>query len=155
MDPRNSILTRDARLSECDERNGRVQIPQVIVFPVRPEAGEDCGQSLRYRTASALNPSETLDAVYKQRWPKNENPIKSLVAVGFDRNLDRTLERGSSRRADGAVSAAQRGVAETDARLDELGELSVSEAGKAYVEQLDRREKKQVTLARAKAEQSD
>jgi hypothetical protein len=151
------FVRRDERLKDCDQTNGRAQVPQVIVFPSRPEAGEDNGQSLRYRTAAELKPSElaTLDEVYKARWPNNENAIKALVAVGLDRNLDRTLDPGSSRRADGAVRKATREVAAIDAKLDELGDRTVREAGKEYVKQLARREKKQEKLARAEATQAE
>jgi hypothetical protein len=150
------FVRRDTRLSDCSDSNGRAQAPQVIVFPARPEQGESCAQALRYRTTAALKRSEiaTLDEVYKQRWPNNENPIKALVAVGFDRNLDRTLDPGSSRRADGAVREAQREIAVIDAAIDKMADRPVREVGKEYVKQINRREKKQAKLARCEAVQA-
>jgi hypothetical protein len=150
------FVRRDERLNDCDHTSGRAQVAQVIVFPARPEEGEDSARSLRYRSAAALTADElaTLDEVYKARWPNNENAIKALVAVGLDRNLDRTLDPGSSRRADGAVRKAAREVSAIDAKLDDLGDRTAREAGKEYVEQLARREKKQEKLARAEATQA-
>jgi hypothetical protein len=49
----------------------------------------------------------TLDQVYKTRWPRNENVIKALVAVGFDRNLDRGLTLTTSRGTDGRAARLQ------------------------------------------------
>ena len=48
-----------------------------------------------------------LDRIYKTRWPCNENAIKALVAVGFDKNLDRGLTLTSSRGTDGRLARLQ------------------------------------------------
>jgi hypothetical protein len=125
------------------------------VFPAHPERGDASGSSLIYRTAAALEASEltALDEAYKSRWPNNENPIKALVAVGFDRNLDRTLDPASSRRADGAVNEAREEVRVLDEQLESLGDRTLAEAGKLYVGLLSRREKKQAKAERAEQAQ--
>jgi hypothetical protein len=67
--------------------------PQQVIFPACPDKGRRSTRALRYRTGAPLPRAalRNLDRVYKTRWPCNENPIKALVAVGFDRNLDRGL----------------------------------------------------------------
>jgi hypothetical protein len=77
--------------------------PQEVIFPAHPDKGRTSTKALRYRTGAALSKDELrdLDHVYKTRWPCNENPIKALVAVGFDRNLDRGMTTTTSRGTDG------------------------------------------------------
>jgi hypothetical protein len=79
--------------------------PEEIIFPAHPRKGRASTRALRYRTAARLTRSELrkLDRVYKTRWPSNENPIKALIAVGFDRNLDRNLTPTTSRGTDGRL----------------------------------------------------
>lgn len=91
----------DTRLGNAP-RQAPAQAPRVVIFPSRPEHASS-GEALRYRTAAPLSAEQlrTLDAVYKARWPCNENPIKALIAVGFDRNLDRTLDPTTCRGHDG------------------------------------------------------
>jgi hypothetical protein len=81
-------------------------IPQEVIFPAHPSKGRASTRALRYRTGVPL-PKPTLrnlDHFYKTRWPANENPIKELVAVGFDRNLDRGLTPTTSRGTDGQLA---------------------------------------------------
>jgi hypothetical protein len=80
--------------------------PEVVIFPAHPDKGRASTKALRYRTGRPLPKGmlRKLDRVYKTRWPSNENAIKALVAVGFDRNLDRGLTTTTSRGTDGALS---------------------------------------------------
>jgi hypothetical protein len=80
--------------------------PEMVIYPAHPAKGRRATQALRYRTGAALSKPElrTLDQVYKTRWPSNENAIKALVAVGFDRNLDRGLTPTTSRGTDGRAA---------------------------------------------------
>jgi hypothetical protein len=80
--------------------------PEEVIFPAHPRKGRASTKALRYRTGRPLTKARLrkLDRVYKTRWPSNENPIKTLVAVGFDRNLDRGLTTTTSRGTDGALS---------------------------------------------------
>jgi hypothetical protein len=77
--------------------------PQEVIFPAHPDKGRTSTKALRYRTGAPLSKDELrdLDRVYKTRWPCNENPIKELIAVGFDRNLDRGMTPTTSRGTDG------------------------------------------------------
>lgn len=81
----------------------RAPILREIIFPAHPEKGLHCSKALRYKTTAILDEEQLmkLDQVYKTRWPNNENGIKDLVAVGFNRNLDRTLVLSTSRGTDG------------------------------------------------------
>jgi hypothetical protein len=80
--------------------------PEEVIFPAQPRKGQASKRALRYRTGARLTKAELrrLDRVYKTRWPSNENPIKALVAVGFDRNLDRGLTPTTSRGTDGRLA---------------------------------------------------
>ncbi len=80
--------------------------PQEVIFPAHPSKGRASTKALRYLTGAPLTKAELrkLDRVYKTRWPSNENPIKALVAVGFDRNLDRGLTPTTSRGTDGDLA---------------------------------------------------
>ena len=84
--------------------------PEEVIFPARPLKGRASTKALRYRTGVPLPKDDLrqLDRVYKSRWPRNENPIKALVAVGFDRNLDRGLTLTSSRGTDGRLARVQK-----------------------------------------------
>jgi hypothetical protein len=80
--------------------------PEEVIFPAHPDKGSTSTRALRYRTGRSL-PKATLrklDRVYKTRWPSNENAIKALVAVGFDRNLDRGLTPTTRRGTDGELA---------------------------------------------------
>jgi hypothetical protein len=83
--------------------------PEMVIYPAHPVKGRRATKALRYRTSAALSKTElrTLDEVYKTRWPHNENAIKALVAVGFDRNLDRSLTPTTSRGTDGRAARLQ------------------------------------------------
>jgi hypothetical protein len=83
--------------------------PQQVIFPACPDKGRRSTRALRYRTGAPLPRAalRNLDRVYKTRWPCNENPIKALVAVGFDRNLDRGLTPTTSRGTDGRLARLQ------------------------------------------------
>lgn len=84
-------------------------IPEEVIFPAHPHKGRTSTKALRYRTGKPLPKSmlRKVDRVYKTRWPGNENPIKALVAVGFDRNLDRSLTNTTSRGTDGALARVE------------------------------------------------
>jgi hypothetical protein len=87
----------------------RSATPQEVIFPAHPDKGRASTRALRYRTGAPL-PKPTLrnlDRFYKTRWPSNENPIKELEAVGFDRNLDRGLTPTTSRGTDGRLARLQ------------------------------------------------
>lgn len=103
------------------ERLEPAQAPQVVIFPARPERGLEYGRAVEYRAATTFSPEElcTLDTVYKSRWPTNENPIKFLIAVGFDRNLDRTLDPTTSRGHDGESATLRAKLAAREARVEE------------------------------------
>lgn len=93
--------------------------PEEVIFPAHPDKGRRSRKALRYRTGRPL-PKATLrklDRFYKTRWPSNENPIKALVAVGFDRNLDRGLTKTTSRGTDGKLARVQ---AREQALVDEM-----------------------------------
>jgi hypothetical protein len=80
--------------------------PEEVIFPAHPHKGRTSTKALRYRTGRPLAKARLrkVDLVYKTRWPSNENPIKALVAVGFDRNLDRGLTKTTSRGTDGDLA---------------------------------------------------
>jgi hypothetical protein len=80
--------------------------PEEVIFPAHPRKGRASKRALRYRTGARLPKAELrrLDRIYKTRWPSNENPIKALVAVGFDRNLERGLTPTTSRGTDGRLA---------------------------------------------------
>jgi hypothetical protein len=97
---RDAALLRDMGRRTVAERS---VVPEEVIFPAHPEKGRTSTRALRYRTGAPLSKDELrdLDNVYKTRWPCNENPIKALIAVGFDRNLDRGLTLTPSRGTDG------------------------------------------------------
>jgi hypothetical protein len=96
--------------------------PRTIVFPARPDKGEASVRSIRYRTAAKLSDAqiESLDELYKSRWPDNENPIKALVAVGFGVNRDRTLDVTTSRGLDGELARAKQAITKRDVAIRSL-----------------------------------
>jgi hypothetical protein len=147
------FVRRDSRLGPCTVALGRMRPPRTVVFPAHPDAGTDDGRALRYRTAAALTDAQitTLDQVYKARWPGNEHPIKALVAVGFDRNLDRTLELTPSRGHDGEVRRQREQIASLDTRLEALRPLPLEQAGTRYVKLSAQRANKAAKLAKATA----
>jgi hypothetical protein len=113
----------DSRLADAKVSNAvRTTAPRTIVFPARPDKGEASVRSIRYRTAAKLSDKqiESLDELYKSRWPDNENPIKALVAVGFGVNRDRTLDVTTSRGIDGELARAQQAIDTLDASLHTL-----------------------------------
>jgi hypothetical protein len=83
--------------------------PEEVIFPAHPDKGQGSSKALRYRTGKPLSEATLgqLDRFYKTRWPSNENPIKALIAVGFDRNLDRGLTKTTSRGTDGELGRVQ------------------------------------------------
>lgn len=94
------FVRRDVGVSQDGPQDATAQ---EVIFPAHPDKGRASTKALRYKSGASLSAPElrALDQVYKTRWPANENPIKALVAVGFDRNLDRNLTRTSSRGTDG------------------------------------------------------
>lgn len=138
------FVRHDRRLGTLDRAKGRASTPRVIVFPADPAAGAHNGRALRYRTAASLSDTQitTLDQVYKERWPSNEHPIKSLVAVGFDRNLDRTLDLTTSRGHDGKVARKKAQIDTLDKQIDALGKRPYGEAWREYKRTMVKRSKK-------------
>lgn len=149
-------VREDVRLRDSQAAQGRATLPQVIVFPANPAEGESNGKSLRYRTSAALEADEirALNDVYKTRWPNNENGIKALVAVGFDRNLDRTLAPTSSRGKDGAVRREQAALATVDVALESLKLVSPKGEGRAQVKLEKKRAKIELRLAEKESARS-
>jgi hypothetical protein len=127
----------DVRLADCDAARGRTTAPRVVVFPADPGAGTQDGRALRYRTAAELSDQElpTMDGVYKARWPGNEHPIKALVAVGFGRNLDRTLDPSTSRGHDGQVHRAQQKLRTIEEKIEALKAQPAGEVAKEWKKQ--------------------
>lgn len=97
---------RDAAVAKGSPKGS---LPEEVIFPAHPRKGRASSRALRYRTGAPLAKAELrqLDRVYKTRWPSNENAIKALVAVGFDRNLDRGLTPTTSRGTDGRLARVQ------------------------------------------------
>lgn len=113
----------DLRLKDAPGSTvGQAIEPRHLLFPAHPDQGREGGRALRYRTAADLSDEaiEQLDQTYKQRWPNNENPIKDLLAVGFGRNLDRTLDPTTSRGHDGQVARLTAQLDEHDQTLARL-----------------------------------
>jgi len=103
--------------------------PEEVIFPAHPRKGRASGKALRYRTGTPLANAELreLDRVYKTRWPSNENPIKALVAVGFDRNLDRGITLMTSRGTDGRLARVEARQQELDKGIEALKPTTIPE----------------------------
>ena len=101
------FVRRDVAIARGRSKSSKP--PEEVIFPAHPDKGRASTKALRYRTGTPLPKAELrkLDRVYKTRWPSNENPIKALSAVGFDRNLDRGLSPTTSRGADGALARVE------------------------------------------------
>lgn len=129
--------------------DGRITEPRRVIFPARPEQGDDNGRAVVYRTAARLSGEqiEDLDGTYKARWPNNENPIKALVAVGFGCNLDRTLESTTSRGHDGQVARLEQAIAEHDDKLAKWPETTTAKEAKKRATEEKRRANKAAKLA--------
>lgn len=142
------FVRHDPRLDTSDPAPGRTANARVIIFPTDSEAGVHDGRALYYRTAAVLTDAQvtTLDQLYKERWPSNEHPIKSLVAVGFDRNLDRTLDATTSRGHDGEVRRRREQIAAIDDQIEQLMPKPFGEAGRQYAKLLRQRAHKQERL---------
>ena len=143
----------DAKLPDGSSVRG-APILREIIFPAHPEKGVACSKALRYKTSAILDDGQltTLDQVYKTRWPNNENGIKDLVAVGFDRNLDRTLVLSTSRGTDGKRTRLADKRAQLEAEIRQLEETAASSrATRAKIatrrKKLRRIEKEQIVLA--------
>jgi hypothetical protein len=97
------FVRRDVKVAKGSPKGSQ---PEEVIFPAKPRKGRASTRALRYLTGAPLRKGELrrLDRVYKSRWPSNENPIKALVAVGFDRNLDRGLTPTTSRGTDGRLA---------------------------------------------------
>jgi hypothetical protein len=104
---RDAAVARGRRRGATPNQNGTPERPRAkpeqVIFPAHPEKGRSSTQALRYRTGAPLTEDELreVDQLYKTRWPSNENPIKAMIAVGFDHNLDRGLTTTTSRGTDG------------------------------------------------------
>jgi len=107
------FVRHDAAVARRRRRKGATPqggpTPQEVIFPAHPDKGRASTRALRYRTGAPLPAPalRDLDHFYKTRWPCNENPIKELVAVGFDRNLDRGMTPTTSRGTDGRLARLQ------------------------------------------------
>jgi hypothetical protein len=99
------FVRRDRKVARAKGTRGKPKgaTPEEVIFPAHPDKGPTSTKALRYRTGRPLRKAilRKLDRFYKTRWPCNENTIKALVAVGFDRNLDRGLTMTTSRGTDG------------------------------------------------------
>ena len=104
---RKMVVRRDTAVARGGPRGSAA--PEEVIFPAHPGKGQASTKALRYRTGTPLPKAELrrMDRVYKTRWPFNENAIKDLVAVGFDRNLDRGLTRTTSRGIDGELGRVE------------------------------------------------
>jgi hypothetical protein len=102
---RGNLVRRKVAARRSKDSTPKDSTPEEVIFPAHPHKGRTSTKALRYRTGGPLNKTtlRTLDRVYKSRWPSNENSIKALVAVGFDRNLDRGLTKTTSRGIDGKL----------------------------------------------------
>ena len=89
-----------------------------------------------------------MSGTYKARWPNNENPIKGLVAVGFDRNLDRTLQTTTSRGHDGQVERLSQAITVHEERLANLAEETGKLAAKKCKAEEKKRRQKTIKLAK-------
>ena len=105
-------------------------LPEEVIFPARPRKGRASTRALRYRTGAPLTQDELLqlDVVYKTRWPSNENAIKALVAVGFDRNLDRGLTPTTSRGTDGRLMRLEAQTREIHDKIEAFKPTTVPQA---------------------------
>ena len=101
------FVRRDRKVVQGRVAKGKPKgsTPEEVIFPAHPDKGGTSTKALRYRTGRPLAKARLrqLDRFYKTRWPSNENTIKALVAVGFDRNLDRGLTKTTSRGTDGEL----------------------------------------------------
>jgi hypothetical protein len=104
--------------------------PEEVIFPAHPRKGRASSRALRYRTGAPLAKAQLrrLDRVYKTRWPSNENAIKALVAVGFDKNLDRGLTPTTSRGTDGRLSRLQARQQVLDAKIEAFKPTTIAQA---------------------------
>ncbi|WP_156040577.1 hypothetical protein [Chondromyces apiculatus] len=110
------FVRRDRKVARGKPHHGKAmqskvgeEGPEEVIFPAHPDKGRGSTKALRYRTGRPLTKAalRKLDRLYKTRWPSNENALKALVAVGFDRNLDRGLVTTTSRGIDGARTRLQ------------------------------------------------
>jgi hypothetical protein len=113
---------KDAAAALPEAANSAGSRPCRIIFPAHPQKGTDCTKSLVYPTAASLTEEEmlTLDQVYKQRWPGNENQIKAAIALGFGINRDRQQELTTSRGDDGRLANLAAREADLKRELDAL-----------------------------------
>jgi hypothetical protein len=142
----------DARLHDAGMGvEGRLTEPRVVIFPARPEQGDQHGRGLVDRTAARLTDGqiEELSGTSKARWPNHENPIKGLVAVGFDRHLDRTLETTTSRGHDGQVERLSQAILAHDDQLTRLAQEPGKQADKRREAEEKKRRQKTTKLAKA------
>lgn len=114
------FVRRDRKVARAKGARGKPKgaTAEEVIFPAHPDKGPTSTKALRYRTGRPLRKAilRKLDRFYKTRWPCNENAIKALVAVGFDKNLDRGLTKTTSRGTDGER-----------ARLEEREQVLVAE----------------------------
>jgi hypothetical protein len=122
---------RDAAVAKGRQKGSA---PEEIIFPAQPSKGRASSRSLRYRTCARLTKAELrrLDRVYKTRWPSNENAIKALVAVGFDRNLDRGLIPTTSRGTDGKLARLEAREQVLDKKIEAFKPATLPQAIRGF-----------------------
>ena len=135
------------------QRSAKGSTPEEVIFPAHPRKGTASTKALRYRTGRPLNKTRlrTLDDVYKSRWPCNENPIKALVAVGFDRNLDRGLTKTTSRGTDGALArleASEKALAAEVAAFEPTTLPQTMKAVRGFFRKQSKHEKERARIAK-------
>jgi hypothetical protein len=146
----------DARLKDEPVPEGSLaDRPVTIVFPAQPSRGLEKGRAIVYRLAGDLSNEQVLrlDEVYKARWPNNENPIKALVAVGFEANRDRTLTLTTSRGQDSALVRAEQAVEAAEAKTAPLraNENKTKKEQKQYERLVSKHQEKQRAVKKLQA----
>jgi hypothetical protein len=145
-------VRRDQRMSSlaATPSHPRLGIARRIVFPARPERGENDRRAIAYRTTARLSDTQIqqLDRVYKARWPNNENAIKALVAVGFGRNLERSKRASPSRGQETKAQRWRERVARSERAILSLMDKRACDVGRAYLKQERVRERRVKSLRR-------
>lgn len=75
-----TLARESARWRRCGASTHHTDTAVPIL--ARPDKGEVSSRAVRYSTAAALTDrqAETMDEVYRSRWPHSENQIEALVA---------------------------------------------------------------------------
>jgi hypothetical protein len=99
------FVRSDDSLAIAGDGTSEEQGPRQIIFPAHPAKGALCDDAIDYRINADLSKTQilNLNVTYKGRWAGNEHPIKNLIAVGFNRNLERSYTVTTSRGQDGQL----------------------------------------------------